>query len=343
MAERNPETAKIVQDAAWLSHRYDPVRDAIHFLHAPRETHRAATFLTDEYLGDIGAPKVINRKQALAAMPERAPIHYIFHSAYCCSTLLARAFDIEGVSMGLKEPTILNDLSGWRQRGAERARLAEVLDSALTLLARPFEPGEAVVVKPSNLINPFAAAMLAMRPEARALLLSAPLPLYLGSIAKKGMWGRLWVRELFVKLSRDGFMDYGFSPEDILGQTDLQIAAVGWLAQHRLFATLAQRFPDRVRTLGSEALIANPEAAMAALTRFYGLPLTENDAARLARGEAFSRHSKRDATFGKAERQAEQRDAASVHAEEIEKVAAWAEAVAESAGQPLALPARLID
>jgi len=342
MAELNPETAKIVRDAAWLAHRYEPVQDTIHFLRVPRESHRAATFLTDEYLGDAGAPRVIDRKQALAAMPERAPIHYIFHSAYCCSTLLARAFDIEGVSMGLKEPTILNDLSGWRRRGAERARLAEVLDSALALLGRPFQPGEAVVVKPSNLINPFAAAMLAMRPEARALLLHAPLPLYLGSIARKGMWGRLWVRELFVKLSRDGFMDYGFSPEEVLGQTDLQIAAIGWLAQHRLFAALAERFPDRVRTLDSETLIAKPEAAMAALARHYGLPLTTNDAARIAQGDAFSRHSKRDAAFGKAERQAEQRDGAAVHAEEVEKVALWAEAVAKSAGQSLDLPGRLI-
>lgn len=343
MAELNPETAKIVRDAAWLSHRYDPVQDAVHFLRVRREAHRAATFLTDEYLGDAGAPRVIDRKRALAAMPERAPIHYIFHSAYCCSTLLARAFDIEGVSMGLKEPTILNDLSGWRQRGAERARLAEVLDSALALLGRPFQPGEAVVVKPSNLINPFAAAMLAMRPDARALLLHAPLPLYLGSIARKGMWGRLWVRELFVKLSRDGFMDYGFSPEEVLRQTDLQIAAVGWLAQHRLFAALTERFPNRVRTLDSETLIAKPEVAMAALVRHYGLPLTNDDACRLARGEAFSRHSKRDTAFGKAERQAEQRDGASVHAEEIDKVALWAEAVAKSAGQSLNLPAGLLD
>ncbi len=343
MAKRNPEIAKIVHDASWLAHRYDPIQDAIHFLSVPRDAHRAATFLTDEFLGDTDAPVVLGRKQVLAAMPHRAPFHYIFHSAYCCSTLLARAFDIEGVSMGLKEPLILNDLSGWRQRGAARAALAEVLDSALALLARPFGSSEAVIVKPSNLINPFAAAMLAMRPEAKALLLYAPLPVYLGSIARKGMWGRLWVRELFVKLSPDGFMDYGFSGEEILGQTDLQIAAIGWIAQHRLFTSLAQRFPDRVRTLDSETLVARPAAVIAALATLYRLPLDEAAVARVAAGEAFSRHSKDGASFGSDQRQAEQRAAAEVHAEEIDKVTAWAEAVAASAGQSLTLPKALLD
>ncbi len=342
MVAANPALADVVRDASWLAHRYDPIGDAVHFQHVPRDRHRAATFLTDEYLADTGAPLVIGRKPALQAMTAPAPIHYIFHSAYCCSTLLARAFDIEGVSMGLKEPVILNDLSGWRQRGAGRVELAEALDSALTLLARPFGDGEAVIVKPSNLINPFATAMMAMRPQARALLLYAPLPLYLGSIAKKGMWGRLWVRELFVKLSSDGFMAYGFSPEEVMRQTDLQIAAIGWIAQHRFFAGLAHRFSDRVRTLDSETLVARPAETVSALAALYGLPLDGEDAARIAAGDAFVRHSKGGVRFGQAERQAEQREAAAVHAEEIEKVTVWAEAVAASAGQSLTLPASLL-
>ena len=342
MVERDSGGTQLIRDASWLPHRYDPTQDAIHFMPVSREAHRRATFLTDEFIGEAGAPTVIGRKAALAAMPPRAPIHFIFHSAYCCSTLLARAFDVEGVSMGLKEPVILNDLSGWRQRGADRAKLAEVLDNALSLLARPFAPGEAVIVKPSNLINPFATAMLAMRPEAAALLLYAPLPLYLGSIAKKGMWGRLWVRELFVKLSRDGFMDYGFSPEEIMGQTDLQIAAVGWIAQHRQFAMLAQRFPERVRTLDSETLVARPDDVIAALADLYRLPIDQAGVARITAGDAFTRHSKGGESFGREQRVAEQKSAAEVHAEEIEKVLVWAEAVAASAGQSLRLAAPLL-
>lgn len=340
----DPTAAAIAGDPTWLAHRYDPIGDAVHFIQATRDDHRAATFLIDEHLPAFDRPRVIGRKAALAVAPAPAPIHFIFHSAFCCSTLVARAFDLEGVSMGLKEPTILNDLSGWKHRGGERARIAEVLDGALRLLARPFAAGEATIVKPSNLINSFAPALLAMRPDARALLLYAPLRLYLGSIARKGMWGRLWVRELFVKIGRDGLVDYGFSGEEVMRQTDLQIAAVGWLAQQRLFRALVDRHgQDRVRTLDSETLLARPADAIERLARLYDLSLDDGAVARIVAGEAFTTHSKGTGAFSRADRVAEQRDGATLHAEEIEKVAVWAEAVAESAEQSLALPASLFD
>ena len=343
MANMNPDARRIAGAAAWLPHRYDDAHDAIRFVRAPREVHRAATFLTDEFLSGASAPEVVARAEALAGAAPAGPVHFIFHSAYCCSTLLARAFDIEGVAMGLKEPQILNDLHGWRGRGGQPARIAEVLDGALRLLARPFAPGEAVVIKPSNLVNAFAPAMLAMRSEAKALLLHAPLPLYLASIAKKGMWGRLWVRELFVKIGRDGMLDYGFSPEEIMRQTDLQIAAVGWLGQHRQFAALAERLgPDRVRTLDSETLIACPADAVSALAAFYGLGIDSAAAAAIAAGPAFTSHSKGGGAYSRDERIAEQTQAVSAHAEEVEKVTTWAEAVAASAGQSLSLPGALL-
>jgi len=331
---------RIVGDAAWLAHRYDPVGDDVHFVHATRADHRAATFLTDEFLAGAATPEALSRAKAIAAAPSPAPVHFIFHSAYCCSSLLARAFDIEGVAMGLKEPQILNDLQGWRGRGGSSARIAEVLDGTLTLLARPFALGEAVVIKPSNLVNAFAPAMLAMRPQSRALLLYAPLRLYLGSIARKGMWGRLWVRELFVKIARDGLLDYGFSPEEIMRQTDLQIAAIGWLGQHRHFAGLVARYgAGRVRTLDSESLVARPADSLAALADLYQLSF---DVEAAAGGEAFTRHSKDGAAFSREAREAEQRTGVAVHAEEVDKVAIWAEAVATAAGQSLELPAPLL-
>src|SRR3546814_15717887 len=64
------------------------------------------------------------------------------------------------------------------------------------MLARSFAPDEAVIVKPSNIFNPLARGALTLRPEARAILLYAPLRAFLLSVARKGMWCRLWCREL---------------------------------------------------------------------------------------------------------------------------------------------------
>jgi hypothetical protein len=336
MAAIDPVFASIARDARWLPHRYDAEHDAIHFRLTPREQHRAATFLTDEHLPPVDTPAILRRSDAMAAAGDRAPIHFIFHSAFCCSTLLARAFDIAGRSMGLKEPTILNDLAGYADRGMTPAHLAERLDDALALLARPFAPGEAIVVKPSNIANPMAPAMLGMRPAAHALLLYAPLRDYLNSIARKEMTGRLWVRDLLVKLLRYRLVDLGFGAEDYLRHTDLQTAAVGWLAQQALFARLADRFgPARVRSLGSDLVTGRPREVMAALSGLFGVALDAAELDGVLSGPAFTRHSKSEAAFGDEARRAEQRDAAAVHGDEIEKVAVWAEAVAAAVGVPM--------
>jgi hypothetical protein len=333
-----------VRDAAWLAHRYDPEADAIHFLPVSRAEHGGATFLIDDHLPQGPEPLVVHRSDAMASAPRPAPIHFILHSAFCCSTMLARVFDRPGWAMGLKEPVILNDIVGWRRRGGRGPDMAAVLNDALSLLARPFGPGEAVVVKPSNVVNGLSAAMLTLRPNAGAVLLHAPLRTYLGSIAKKGLDGRLWVRTLLLGLLEDKLVDLGFTTRDHLGQTDLQVAAVGWLAQQALFQQLVERFgKGRVRTLDSETLTADPAGVTARLATLFGMPLDARALEEIVTGPAFTYHSKLGAAFDAGERGREHRDAAEMHADEIEKVAVWAERVAEAAGIALELPAKLVD
>jgi hypothetical protein len=338
-----PDVARLIGDPLWFPHRYDENGDAFRFVHVPRAVHRSATFLTDEFLPGSDRPVPVDRAAAVAAAGPGAPIHFIFHSAYCCSTLLARAFDRAGSAMGLKEPIVLNDVAGWRRRGAEPRRVAMALDHSLRMLERPFGLGEKVIVKPSNVVNALAPAMLAMRPNAHAVLLYAPLPLYLASIAKKGMWGRLWVRELLQRQLEDGLVDYGFTAEDYLRQTDLQVAAVGWLAQDRLYRRLIDRFgPERVRTLNSETLVARPHDALGRLAALFGLEWDTATVAAIVAAE-FKRHSKLGESYDAGDRRAEQSQAAAAHAEEIAMVAAWAGEVMTRNGQSVELGCSLLD
>jgi hypothetical protein len=331
------------RDAAWLAHRYDPGHDAVHLLPVPRAEHRRATFLTDEYLSAGLSPLVVRRADAIAAAPPTAPVHFLFHSAFCCSTLLARALDRPGWSMGLKEPVILNDIIGWRRRGGQGPDMAAVLNDALTLLSRPFGPGEMVCVKPSTAVNALAPAILTLRGDACAVLLYAPLRTYLGSIARKGLDGRLWVRTLLAGMLDDNLVNLGFAPRDYLGQTDLQVAAVGWLAHQQLFARLVAQFgAARVRTLDSATLMADPAAALAAFAKLTGRPLDAAGLAEIAAGPAFRTHSKTGAAFDSRDRVTELERGDALHADEIDKVARWAEIVAANAGIAMDSPAPLL-
>ncbi|QHL90372.1 hypothetical protein GVO57_05390 [Sphingomonas changnyeongensis] len=331
-----PSIAEAARDAGWLAHRYDPTRDAIHLTRVSRADHRASTFITDDYLPAERAVHAVDRRALVAAVqPVRRPVHFIFHSAFCCSTLIARLLDHDGVALALKEPVLINDLVGWRHRGAQPRAVAEMLDHGLTLLARGFDPAESVVIKPANVMFGLYRAALAMRPEAQALFLHAPLPIYLSSILKKGMEGRLWVRTLIGIQRLDGLpARLGLDDHALLHMTDLQIAAAGWLAQHALFRDLLAEFgPGRVRTLDSEVFLDRPADAISALAGHFRLGLDSDRIAATLAGPAFNTDSKRTSEgFSRADRQITYDRAAEQHRDEYDKVLVWADAVARNAG-----------
>ncbi len=258
--------------------------------------------------------------------------------------MVARGFDFPGISMGLKEPQVLNDLLGWSRRWDDDESLRSTLDQSLRLLARPFSSGEATIIKPSNIVSPLADPILGLRPEAKAVFLYAPIESYLQSIAKKGLWGRRWVREVLIGTIKDNYLIGGFEDQDLLELTDLQAAAAGWLSQHALFNSLLAKFgSDRIKTLDSASLLAEQKLAVAKMFEHFDLEVGDGELGEIVSGPAFTTHSKdMSAPFDAEARDHEQSRMAEVHGEEIEKVAAWTEAVAASQMLPMTLPGHLL-
>ncbi|MEP3226101.1 MAG: hypothetical protein ABJO01_09005 [Parasphingorhabdus sp.] len=338
----------ILADASYLAHRYDEINDAIRFLSVPREVHRQCTFITDEHLPNIDRFKTIKRSELAGATFDTKPAHFIFHSAYCCSTMLARAFDIERISMGLKEPVFLNDMIGWRRRGANPSTQRKVLNQGLDLLSRPFGDDQSIIIKPSNICNPLAIDMLQMRPDSKALLLYAPIEGFLKSIAKKEMWGRIWVRNVLLGTLKDGYAIGDFNQDEWLQLTDLQVAAIIWLSQHALFSKIIETIgADRVKTLDSDTFLAQSPETIAALSDLYGLGLSPEQLDAVLQGPAFTSHSKMDQDkpgqiFDAKARDQEQQKVAELHGAEINMVATWAKAVADNCGIKMAIGSNLI-
>ena len=325
----------------WLAHRYDETSDRIRFVDYDREARASGPFLTDQYL-PARAFTSLSRDEARAQAPATAPIHFILHSGFCCSTLLAACFDQPGLASAFSEPMILNDVVGWRNRGAVPAAVGSLLNDALSFLARPFPGDQASIVKPSTVVNGLATAILRLRPEARAVLIHAPLRDFLTSIAKKGLDGRLWARDLLLKMRREGLTrPLGFDDEGLFGQTDLQVAAGCWLGQQVIFAELTTTFPGRVQTIDSAQFLAQPEAALLGAGELFSLPLSTQQVEAAMTGP-LRRNSKDRSAFSVGDREAEYARAIDAHGEEVRKVEYWTQEVARAAGIALQLPAPLL-
>ena len=328
----------VALDPQWLPHTFDAGGSMLTSVFVPRAKHRELTFLSDEHFQNRFS-KVAHPASQVAAEVARgqtAPIHFIFHTAFCCSTLMLRALDIPGRTFGLKEPDVFINLANRfirRDDASNRERLRLVL----RLLERPFEAGETIIVKPTNFANRLLLPVLEASPGSRAVLLYSDVRTLLRSLLKRGMWGRIWGRKLFRSAASWSSLDLGYSEEETFILTDLQALALGWLMQIHEFGEAARRMGDRVMLIDSEDFLADPAATLLEVGRLFELGLDEAMVAEVVKGPAFAKHSKfSDQSYGPDERAADHDAAESAHHEELEMVVKWVEAVGAHLGVDLA-------
>lgn len=324
----------IESDPSWLPHRIDVPQRQIEFIRVPRGELSGQGFLADR------DPPAVDRAMIgwddVAAMkPPAGQLHFIFHTAFCRSTLLARALDAPGFAVGLNEPGIIASMVN----AGEAA--APLMPALLALLARPHAAGEVVFVKPTNHANRLMPAMLRARPEARAVLMSNDLPVFLASVARKGMMGRRWGRQLFLEMQGYAGMDFGMDARETFAMTDMQAAGLAWFLSQRWFSMhlsgqVAGVAAGRLRVLDGDRFDAEREATIASVLAMAGVEAGELPRV-LATGPVFNEHSKLGGSFDAASERAEDPRLA----EEIDQIRQWIGMIAQQAGLDLPLPQTL--
>jgi hypothetical protein len=336
---------RYVQNAEWLPYWYKENDDALIFAHLPREAQRRAVFLDPRFLARAPKSDLVPMTELPdSEIREQAgKMHFIFHTAFCCSTLLTRALDIPGVSMGLKEPSVLVTFARHFGTGRRTPGGLSGLGITLDLLSRPLITGEAQIIKPANTVNHIIPTILHSRPDAKALVLYSSLEAFLLAIARRGLDGREFARQLYSQCALAIPIE-NLTPEQLFMQTDLQIAARAWLMQTTFIAKVAKRFgPDRVRILSSDTMLANKTGALTRVARFFDLPLGAAQIAAIAHGPVFKEHSKHPAlAFDTAAHEAQHDEAGARHFDEVNAVRAWARTLAYRTGAPLALTETLM-
>lgn len=323
-------TREVALDPRWLPHTYDIDGAALTSVFVPRESHAELMFLSDEHFAGR-FPKVTHRAAdvaAEAAHAQAAPLHFIFHTAFCGSTLMAKALDASPRAFGLKEPDVLINLANRFIRSDDRAN-RERLRLVLRLLARPFGAGETVIAKPTNFANRLAVPALELLPESRAVLLYSDLRTLLRSILKRGMWGRIWGRKLFRNAASWTTLDFGYDAEETFLLTDLQTLGLGWLMQIHHFSEVAKRMSGRTMIVDSADFLGDPAHTLLRVSDFLDLEMGDSTVAEIVAGPVFAHHSKlSDRDYGRSERAAEESIIEATHGKEIDMVVKWVEAVA---------------
>jgi len=289
-----------------------------------QRTYREASFLDDREIPTgacVAVPLDEAVRRCAAAPTRRAPVHGIFHIAFCGSTLIARCLDRLAGAMVLKEPYSLHDLAERRRRQGTSPAEGEAWQGQFqlltTLLARTYRAGQTAIVKPTDASTNLMGEFVARSDAARALFL------YVGAEA--------FLVALLGDEVRMGFVDQritdlsGLVPElDLFREgrwRDLpgaQRASCLWWLHCRLYSNFVTAYPDApCHSLDFESFLREPRDTLASLARFFALKASPGEIDTAVTATLATHSKERGRPFSASDREKRHRDVARRYRDEI--------------------------
>jgi hypothetical protein len=260
---------------------------AAHFQRMSRDEFHRSIFLDKRIAGAAESrfqvPIDIIRHQQWPE-PSSRPVGLIFHVAHCGSTLLARALDLPGRSLVLREPTAIRRLGVEARATGTVDR--DILRFALSLLGKRWDGDAPVVVKANVPANFIADEILAIEGDVPAILLYLPLNNYVAAVMRTEAHAK-WVDTVFEELR---LADSGWIASGNPASTPERAGCL-WYAQMQIFAEVIATNP-RARSLDAHMLFERPAETVHQAAELFGIAISTEEAEEIAAGDIFATYSK---------------------------------------------------
>ncbi|MGH8403300.1 MAG: hypothetical protein ACRESO_07870, partial [Gammaproteobacteria bacterium] len=118
-----PSPEELATQPEYYLHALDLAGGQCEFLKLDKQAYRRSVFMDHRVRSETQdaarAPLAVMEKMArdVQAASQPGPINYIFHTAFCCSTLISRCLDIEGACYALREPSVFMHLANYNRDG----------------------------------------------------------------------------------------------------------------------------------------------------------------------------------------------------------------------------------
>lgn len=223
--------------------------------------------------------------------PPQRPVNFIFHTAFCGSTLLARYLDQPGWTFVYREPAILTSLVTHRFRRTLNSSLwSDTFKMSITLLSRTDSCNEVPIIKLHDGCSSIVHHLLSLHPDSKGLILYTDWYSFLLSIFRHP-FRRKWVRD---RLQLTNCRDHDLLHDvDIASLTDSEATAYLWMAQMYTYLKAIEYHTRRLYSLECNILFQSPQNALRAImdhfciSSSYGVVIDD-----------IARHEKIHAKFG---------------------------------------------
>ncbi|MGA9854168.1 MAG: hypothetical protein WBR29_02680 [Gammaproteobacteria bacterium] len=348
-----PSLEELITRAEYHLHALDLASGECEFTQIDKAALRNSTFMDHRLRVATQEPirtslELIEKH--LVSMPTAAnsrSINYIFHTAFCCSTLISRCLDIQDVCSALREPAVFMQMANYKRVGnpyfLDMQRQQVLLNTVLYLLAKSSAQGAITLIKPTNAANNLIAEVVQNKYTHGALLLYSSLEQFLISIIKKGEEGRAFARRLLNVIRMDSERSNSMTLDSLSQLTDLQIVAFVWYLQLDAYLKVLDGYPSaNVRTLDCEVFLADPLNTLKKLCELFGVKVKLQVLEEIVTGPMFRKYSKNGLQdYDASIREAENARIAAQYHDTIKGIIAWSERIRPEGPVLLPLPRAL--
>lgn len=270
----------------------DFASNTLHFLQMSRESYRNSVFL-DVRTRHVGkSAHHVNFDDVLLTSASNGAksrgAHYILNNAFCCSTLLARYFELFPDCFVLKEPSLLTQLA---LTPKSVIRWEEVFQVCQKLLARTYLDSERPVIKVHEACNILGNRLL-QDTEITITFLSTPVRRFVLSILK-AEFRRQWVRKRVNQMSKRPELAAVFQDVDVSGLSDAQAACCMWMGDRLISQRLSSSANcKRVLVINGDEVADQPFEALSRIAKAGGFAMSEQQLEAVVSHPLVTRYSK---------------------------------------------------
>ena len=277
-----PTSGLELSDARWFAADLHVPHRAVHMLRLDEDIVERSAFLDTRIEAQLADATPVELARVPAELPQ-APVGWLFHTSFCASTLLARTLHLSPYSVALKEPLVLRRLSDARHGGHA---VDSLLAPCVRLLARPWHPDGAVVIKPTHPALNLAVDLLAATPASKAIVLTCSLPEFLISNLKKPPESQAKIPTLIERALAATTFRQRLPPAALRPPDPICAAGLQWAAQRELVLDVVEAVgAARIRVLDMQPLLDDLAGTVEQCARWFALPLPAEPLAQHARAE----------------------------------------------------------
>lgn len=305
---------------------WDFKKNSAYFVHVDREDLYKSSFLDQRIHAKDNTLVTKDIQTVLGNSIEthsKTPV-FIFHTAFCCSTLLARSLDFPGKTLVLREPLTLLQLADLK-RGFTRTphEYNSTLARTMQLLTNsPLHEGK-VIIKPTNLANNLIPDLIALYPNTRILLLHDNLEPFLTSVLKRPNESITGIQLFLKRFLADNPVTPQALDSQIKGKLHFE-AALAWALQKNALNKIIAKQSGRIRTIHTSDFLMHPETVLPAITQWLKLDLDEIDFSSITSSPLWSVNAKHpDKRYSANQRAREQIDLQNRFSQAINEALSW--------------------